>query len=347
MLQSNQETFEVINTKSKDLKKKSAPCSYDATAKSYTFRLESSVSWIKTDQLQVPYCYLQLQLFLVSTSKFTFQVNITDSYGTERRLYFSTSAKSSFSPQHARIPLYYLPKHKWLNLTLDLNDFSQNCFGLQFKTLESLVVNSHCRLKKVSCQSTLDNWENNFLPGVNFAHVFYKWTDVKAVENKKQTKTAWVRNNSVPRANNSAPIAKTPSKKINPPLPPLSKTNYPSSGTRTFGVNFRTAMFSAKTVKKDPRYSRFQSHTQYKGYEDEVEEDIRVDSPESQKETKHNFENRELAEKESTQPNSDPSYFEQGLNNLMHAVPTSFPDYSEFGYEQVFRSFLVTRSQFF
>lgn len=51
---------------------------------------------------------------------------------------------------HTRIPLNYVQRNVWLNLSIDLANFCSFCFkGSVYRSTESIVVSSHCRIRKI------------------------------------------------------------------------------------------------------------------------------------------------------------------------------------------------------
>ncbi len=54
------------------------------------------------------------------------------------------------NPLHARIPLSYVIKNTWLNLSLDIQSFCELCFkGAAHRAIDGLCVSAHCRLRRI------------------------------------------------------------------------------------------------------------------------------------------------------------------------------------------------------
>jgi len=82
---------------------------------------------------------------------FHFEVGITDSQKTKRRLIFHSGAKEMvINPLHARIPISEFSRNTWLNLSIDVFSFAQYCFkGALIRSLDFLCVTASCKVRKI------------------------------------------------------------------------------------------------------------------------------------------------------------------------------------------------------
>ena len=78
---------------------------------------------------------------------------IKDNLLHKHRIFLSTSFKElkKNDTLHAQIPLYngLILKNQWINLVIDLNDISLDCFNQTFNSLEQITLGSYCHIKRI------------------------------------------------------------------------------------------------------------------------------------------------------------------------------------------------------
>lgn len=66
-------------------------------------------------------------------------------------MFFTTNAKELvINSHHSRVPLNFVMKNSWLNLSLDVAGFFSHCFGGITKfAIDGITLHAHCRLRRV------------------------------------------------------------------------------------------------------------------------------------------------------------------------------------------------------
>ncbi|XP_030782900.1 uncharacterized protein C3orf67 homolog isoform X3 [Rhinopithecus roxellana] len=131
---------------------------FDKEVKSFVFVLEGSS---QTNKIQLPkenkqilgliQRFLVLQIYVPLGQDFSTELLITDLGNIKRRLYLSTVHKElSYTPLHAKIPLFMIKRKIWCNLCIDLVAFTSEIFkGAVFQSLDGIVVSANCKLRKI------------------------------------------------------------------------------------------------------------------------------------------------------------------------------------------------------
>ncbi|XP_075256710.1 protein CFAP20DC-like [Convolutriloba macropyga] len=155
--------------------------SYERDVKGNVFMLSSKTGSVpclnipteKSSSLKIVQPVLCLQLNISLSSEFSLDVNIFDQSNSKRRLNFATAHKSlAITPLHTKIPLKNIPKNVWLSLRIELGSLTSGLYpGNSFKFLDSLIINSKCKLRRIfttrDSNSTFDLPKNvDFPPGV-------------------------------------------------------------------------------------------------------------------------------------------------------------------------------------
>lgn len=131
---------------------------YDKDVRSYVYILEGESTTTKMclpkDDKQSLFLiqrYLIVQLFVPLGHSFSLEFGVSDMGNNKRRVFLSSSHKEiNVTPLHARFPLSILRLGVWLDLCLDLQSLVGNSFkGQTFKSIESLSISAHCRLRKI------------------------------------------------------------------------------------------------------------------------------------------------------------------------------------------------------
>ena len=80
---------------------------------------------------------------------------IVDSEGKERRLRGSTLERElKVQEEECTLPLHFTDG--WNQVQIDLIDFTQRCFGTDYKETRCIKVSSNCQLHRVMLSSTFD-----------------------------------------------------------------------------------------------------------------------------------------------------------------------------------------------
>eukprot|EP00928_Gymnodinium_smaydae_P015987 TRINITY_DN15957_c0_g2_i1.p1 TRINITY_DN15957_c0_g2~~TRINITY_DN15957_c0_g2_i1.p1 ORF type:complete len:996 (-),score=123.57 TRINITY_DN15957_c0_g2_i1:224-3211(-) len=98
-----------------------------------------------------PVLVFQLLLPQGRERPFSLELGVLDASQKRRRLLLSTTLQGGAQTcsQHARLPLQHLRRGNWLNLCLDVDSLVQRSFGQTFRSVESVVVHSECRLRRI------------------------------------------------------------------------------------------------------------------------------------------------------------------------------------------------------
>ncbi|KAK3260743.1 hypothetical protein CYMTET_30317 [Cymbomonas tetramitiformis] len=104
---------------------------------------------IKTMTLMQP--FLVFQLFLPLGQSFSFELSVSDTGGTRRRLVFSTAFTDvKRTPLHCQIPLATVRHGVWLNLAFSMADLVMRYFsGQTFKSVDLIALGTCCKLRKL------------------------------------------------------------------------------------------------------------------------------------------------------------------------------------------------------
>jgi len=64
---------------------------------------------------------------------------------------FTTNAKELvINPLHARVPMNYITKGVWLNLSIDVFSFSNHCFkGCVHRAIDGITLGAHCKIRRI------------------------------------------------------------------------------------------------------------------------------------------------------------------------------------------------------
>ena len=113
--------------------------------------------------------YLIVQLYVPLGHSFSLEFGVSDMGNSKRRVFLSSSHKEiNVTPLHARFPLSILRLGVWLDLCLDLQSLvGDNFKGQTFKSMDSLSISAHCRLRKIftmKCQP-LDTTDDDDIYG--------------------------------------------------------------------------------------------------------------------------------------------------------------------------------------
>ncbi|KAG0611577.1 hypothetical protein M758_7G151000, partial [Ceratodon purpureus] len=131
---------------------------YDKSVKTYVYSLcggPASKLQLPKDEdkkgLQLLQPFLVFQIFVPANQPLAFELRVTDTSNTRRKMYFSTSFSDIKStPLHCQIPISMITRSIWLSLSIHVADLFAHCFkGMFFKSVDSIVFGPVCKLRKI------------------------------------------------------------------------------------------------------------------------------------------------------------------------------------------------------
>ncbi|KAA6390082.1 MAG: hypothetical protein EZS28_014392 [Streblomastix strix] len=128
---------------------------FDREAKSNVFNLSSANCRLQVPKddktsLNNPHQFLVLQICIPLTAQFSFQIGVSDSHGSKRRLIFSTALKDLCeTPLHARIPLLDIKKGSWVNACFDISGFTKSVFRQGYNCMDIIEISPSVNLRKI------------------------------------------------------------------------------------------------------------------------------------------------------------------------------------------------------
>ena len=95
--------------------------------------------------------YITFQLFLNTTKSFTIEIAVSDSNNNKKRLLFSACSKEfAINQLHCRIPIINFPLGVWVNLSIDILCFINECFkGQSFRSVDFICLSADCKIRRV------------------------------------------------------------------------------------------------------------------------------------------------------------------------------------------------------
>lgn len=99
---------------------------------------------MRNSSLGIVMPYVVFQVYLPSSRPFQCEFRIKDNSSTKRRLIFTNGTKTVIKNQlHARIPSSLFRKSIWLNLSINVQEFFENCFpDSEFVSIDSISISS-------------------------------------------------------------------------------------------------------------------------------------------------------------------------------------------------------------
>ena len=94
---------------------------------------------------------LTFQIFLNTTKSFTIEVSISDNNNGKKRILFSTCSKEFIINQmHCRIPMINIPTGIWINFSIDILSFVNECFkGHSFRSIDNICLSADCKIRRI------------------------------------------------------------------------------------------------------------------------------------------------------------------------------------------------------
>ncbi|EGR33031.1 hypothetical protein IMG5_063170 [Ichthyophthirius multifiliis] len=94
--------------------------------------------------------FLVLQIYLPFSSPWSLEIVIADTSKTKRRINL-VSALNKIEKKffHVKVPNDIIKHGTWMNLSIDVNSFMEVWKGQTFRSIDSVIIGSHCKLRRI------------------------------------------------------------------------------------------------------------------------------------------------------------------------------------------------------
>ena len=95
--------------------------------------------------------FLTFQIYLNTTKSFTIEIAISDNNNGKKRILLSACSREfTINQMHCRIPIINIPTGIWINFSIDILSFVNECFkGQTFRAIDSICLSADCKIKRI------------------------------------------------------------------------------------------------------------------------------------------------------------------------------------------------------
>eukprot|EP01017_Pseudomicrothorax_dubius_P036390 TRINITY_DN5202_c0_g1_i7.p1 TRINITY_DN5202_c0_g1~~TRINITY_DN5202_c0_g1_i7.p1 ORF type:complete len:451 (-),score=87.42 TRINITY_DN5202_c0_g1_i7:555-1907(-) len=128
---------------------------FDKSLKTFVYELEGSSCKLQLpkddkQELGLVQPYIVLQIYIAPGQQFGFELVVTDTTKSKRRMMFTSALKSvELNYFHCKIPISTVKRGIWLNLSIDLVSFMSLFKGQTFRSLDTIVINGPCKVRRL------------------------------------------------------------------------------------------------------------------------------------------------------------------------------------------------------
>ena len=92
--------------------------------------------------LNLMHGFLTFQIYLNTTKSFTIEIAISDNNNGKKRILLSACSREfTINQMHCRIPIINIPTGIWINFSIDILSFINECFkGQSFRSIDSICL---------------------------------------------------------------------------------------------------------------------------------------------------------------------------------------------------------------
>ena len=101
--------------------------------------------------LNLMHGFLTFQIYLNTTKSFTIEIAISDNNNGKKRILLSACSREfTINQMHCRIPIINIPTGIWINFSIDILSFINECFkGQSFRSIDSICLSADCKIKRI------------------------------------------------------------------------------------------------------------------------------------------------------------------------------------------------------